>query len=78
MENIINTNKSIIDDGQLNVFKVMTLTLKEIRDKVDNQQSLDRQLLNDFGKALSISVKVFDGTRIDDLLWNINTELKKR
>lgn len=77
MENIVNKNKNDIDNSQLNVFEAMAMTLKELRDKVENQQALNRHLLSDFDKILSVSVRVFDGTRIDDLLWKINKELNK-
>lgn len=43
--------------------------------KIESQEVVSRQLMIDFGKVLSVSIRAFDGTRIVELLWKINTKL---
>lgn len=77
LQDIAKSSKNKLDSGQLNVFIAMAITLKEIKEQVENQQVIDRHLMRDFDKVLSVSVRVFDGNRIDQLLWDIDSELEK-
>ena len=74
---MLKASTSVADPGSLGVFQLVEDVLTRMVDAIENQSPMDEELLEEFKKVLSISVRAFEGTKLDDLLWKIDAKLKE-
>jgi phage tail protein X len=75
---MINANKGIADENSLGLFYLIESVLKRIVGTIDQDGTVEMGLYEEFNKVKQITVRAFEGTVLDDLIWQISSNLTSR
>jgi hypothetical protein len=71
---LLNDN-NFVDNDNFGIIKNIQITLSKLKYRIEKEEKVDIVLLQYFDRVLSVSVRSFEGTHLDDLLWEINNLL---
>jgi hypothetical protein len=75
---MINASKGIADENSLGMFYLIESVLKRIVGTIDQDGTVEMGLYEEFNKVKQITVRAFEGTVLDDLIWQISSNLTSR
>lgn len=75
VEQMLAVNQGKFDSNLEEVLKFVLRTLKIMHYNFDKKQALSEELKDDFKKVLMISVRLFEGNNLEDMLWKLNTTI---
>jgi hypothetical protein len=73
---MIEASQGVADKDSLGMFYLVEDVLKRMKLQIEESGNVDKSLYEEFNKVKRISVRAFEGTDLDDLIWDINSLLK--
>jgi hypothetical protein len=75
IQEIINANKEIADKGTTGIFYIIEDVLIRMKNEYTNDEAFSKNIIDEFIKVRGITTRAFEGTKLNDLIWKINSQL---
>lgn len=75
LNQMIEVNKETLSESLRGTLNYILDTVRLIKSKATLGKEVDNRLKQEFKSILNLSVKMFEGNSLDELLWDIYSEL---
>lgn len=75
VEQMLSVNRGVLDSDLKFLLDFVLVTLQSMERVLQENKDCSESMKSDFGKVLSLSVRLFDGNDLDHLLWELDREM---
>lgn len=72
---MLSVNRGVLDSDLKFLLDFVLVTLQSMERVLQENKDCSESMKSDFGKVLSLSVRLFDGNDLDHLLWELDREM---